>query len=210
MLVYWRVNCLEDLFWATWIWWQKSLKPQSAENPRILRMKTLPSTNNGARKTTTVDAHHQIRPSSWIYNGFTNSTFVAAFRYIFFGDWLVVRKKTTKKRNDDGLTHMEHTRNWSSRGDSGSSIWHCRFSGPASRMEEISAPQQISGVQGKLREALGRQFSSWWFISNPFEKTYYIVKFGSFPQVGGEPVKNVSKHHLDIIWYNPRIPGPQV
>ena len=149
MLVYWRVNCLEDLFSATWIWWQKSLKPQSAEkNPKrrirgIVIWKPSPPTS-------AVDAHHQIIPSSWISCGLLTQP-LAAFRYIFF--WWLTGRPEKKTKQDDGWSHWNYKELVFSRG---LRFFHLAL--PLFRtcieLEEIFAPADFLspglGVQGKL------------------------------------------------------------
>ena len=86
------------------------------------------------------------------------------------------------KRNDDLVTHGTYKKLVFSRG--------LRFFHLALPLFRTCIEL---GVQGKLREALDDNFLVGGLFPTHLKKTYYIVKFGSFPQVGGEPVKNVSK-----------------
>ena len=171
--------------------------PQTSILPKILEtmdsrkvdMKTLPSNTRCSDKTT--QRRLMLTTRSVLPAGFTTDLPTQPLWRPFVTFFLVTDYRRPKKnhqktkRNDDLVTHGTYKKLVFSRG--------LRFFHLALPLFRTCIDLSL-GVQGKLREALERQFSSWWFFTNPFEKNIlYSQIWIIFFRDRGEPVNKCFK-----------------
>ena len=184
MLAYWRVNCLEDLFSATRIWYDMMTEIPQTSICRKLSKRRIRGRwyeNHPLQQRRLMLTTRSVLPAGFSY-GFTNSTFVAAFRYNFFW-WRKSSSEKKKQKTKRRLVTLELQGTGLLEGTQVLPIWHCRFSGPASNWKKFLLPQispyqawEAKGSSGKLLT-----ISSWW-LNQPIWKKYYIVKLDHFPR----------------------------